>query len=121
MAHTPGNWVAQAYHVTAMDTGDTITPMGGAEVKVDCCIVPRVEGRTDAEALANARLIAASPALLAACEHVREALSVRADYWQNDPDQYGYLLDALDSVVAAISQASPPRARPTYRVADLKG
>jgi hypothetical protein len=49
-------------------------------------------------------MFAAAPELLAALDHCREALAVRADYWQNDIEEYGYLLDALEAAEKALAK-----------------
>lgn len=60
-AHTPGPWKLSEEDTGMNDSGTILDPYGHV-------IVTDVYGRTDDEAEANARLIAAAPDLLAACK-----------------------------------------------------
>lgn len=110
--HTEGPWYYDTNDKINPDrSGGIVRDLGedaahevGCEICTELIAEVCVSGALG-QADADGRLIAAAPELLEALEHCREALSIRADYWANDPEQYGYLLDALDSSDAAIAKA----------------
>jgi hypothetical protein len=70
MKHTPGPWEAVGTVVQTVRTAD-----GGGFLVADC---PNIEvGTPMPDRLANARLIAAAPELLAVCKELLECL----EYW----------------------------------------
>ena len=89
--HTPGTW-----YYTASDEDGLVY---GAN---DTLILPHlILGRTPAEQHANARLIAAAPDLLAACEAVMEALeNMTTDNFSRGADK-----PCRDMMAAAIKKA----------------
>ena len=84
-AHTPGPWV-----IGNACASQVFVPCGGALQNV-CA-----PGRTDAERCANARLIAAAPDLLAACER-----AARHFTRHSTPEAQGVACDILDAIAKA--------------------
>lgn len=104
--HTPGPW---KIHLWAEHTDWPCYDIDSPDGKRIAQVEPVEDGNDEAplpteQIAANARLIAAAPDLAEALKHLQEALAVRADYWQNDPDQFGYLLDALDAARDALAK-----------------
>jgi hypothetical protein len=90
--HTPGPW-----RVTARDCGDNI--FGGKDGSLR---IANTYGTTElSEGAANARLIAAAPELLAACEAV---LHEHDDTYDGGPISSG-MVDAVELLRAAIAAA----------------
>jgi len=101
-AHTPGPWTFHPYlwdgrygHKEQVITTGHTPPKFIGSVPVE------IEGELCPEGQANARLIAAAPDLLAACEQCAEWADLIA---QNYPDMAG-LLRGLQAARAAIAQA----------------
>lgn len=64
--HTAGEWYASGIHVQTKADHDNY--------------VCKAEGDTQAQAEANARLIAASPTLLSSLENAVEAMTINSDF-----------------------------------------
>lgn len=94
MAHTPGPWTVQGQAVLS----DRPYPEWKqiAEVRIG-----NAENWSDPEGESNARLIAASPDLLAACH---EAVSAITYLLSNDDDEPNYA-ETLSKLAAAIAKA----------------
>ncbi len=93
--HTPGPW-----HTIPANTGEKATdilacPDGDPEGRLVCA----VHDTADTEGEANARLICAAPALLAACE------SLVAAHDAYRADDAGVSDDVLDAIMAQIRAA----------------
>ena len=110
---TPGPWKADGFHVAAMDVGKL--PNG---VPYDHCIVERTDGPTEAEAMLNARLIAAAPDLLAACQCERDdgmdgnilreaAETLRCRGLGRQADRLERKADAEDAAIALATKEQP--------------
>lgn len=100
--HTPGNWIAvqilpDIINIRSTETGNPVPGPGGFTVKPG-----------DPEALANARLTAAGPQLLAALKRLSFAAACR-DNTQGDPcrliQAQSELLQANQEAIAAIHAA----------------
>jgi hypothetical protein len=74
MKHTPGTWMVS--DIPTRDRRISVANDGGAP---DIAVVLSRISRTDAETAANARLIAAAPALLAALIELRYACTEKAE------------------------------------------
>lgn len=80
---TPGPWTKEKN-----DWGSGFYVIAGH--KQVCGVNQRLAGITESEAEANARLIAAAPQLLAACEPVDAAAAMKTPFWEEDwnPDAH---------------------------------
>lgn len=97
MAHTPGPWEARSRGLSdntlVIAAVHSDPPIGRREIAVLRPSEDRRYGPSDDEDQANARLMAAAPALLAACKLV-------ADRWER-----GDLAEAARACAAAVDQA----------------
>lgn len=97
MKHTPAPWKAGARSVSAPETEDRLG--------LDC----RLYGGNAGDNRANARLIAASPDLLAALRRLIAALDAHATVHAADGDDVARMLEyaqAEDAARAAIAKAT---------------
>lgn len=75
MEHTQGNWnVGTA-------AGGSVCVRENGRCNAEIAIICTAEGRTVKEVKANAKLIAAAPELLAACEEAKELIRVARRYF----------------------------------------
>lgn len=92
-AHTAGTWRTQT-------TDDNRLVVYSVDAGVPLCLLPRNDGIHAAEHSANARLIAAAPDLLEACENVCEMIERHQDLIPVDAkvanDGYAMLKSATD-------------------------
>lgn len=95
MKHTPGPWK----FVTDFRCGDgSLAP--GVMSEAAGCAVAWPHGRSDVEEIANGRLIALAPQMLAACEYMLKHGFERK--WDGDERAFSMLQD----IVKAIGEAS---------------
>lgn len=104
MAHTPGPWVVHRYwasddthyHGVMARASDD-----GREVRVCSCLPISDDGQVGGESNCNARLIAAAPELLAACEQA--AIWMTGDVGDSElqiAEQGSIVLQLIDSAIA---------------------
>ncbi len=94
-AHTPGPWSA----FTAQVSQFSKTSRGTVAVEQTRAVVAELPARATAETEANARLIAAAPDLLAACQRI-------ADWIEESDGDTGSMVRAdAEAVRAAIAKA----------------
>jgi hypothetical protein len=98
--HTPGPWNREAF-------GIWHTNEKGENRRVACAEIDRGEGpykpSNEAEVVANARLIAAAPELLAACIEAEEAACIAAIHQHPDTAE---ILPWVKRIRAAIAKAT---------------
>jgi hypothetical protein len=101
-AHTPGQWVAKH----AEDGCGDIGIVGGDGVVAECFNeIRKARENAKDECLANARLIAAAPDLLAALQELSTAAD-NLDPQAGVPIGYQRLLDAVSAADAVILKAT---------------
>ena len=95
MNHTPGEWIVSKLK---NPSGDDNVYVETDNELVICEVGGFVIGPE--EALANARLIAASPALLEACKETSVQLSyLIEEFGEDDQEDLGYIIMRLDTTI----------------------
>lgn len=98
--HTPGPWYAPPLPASGTDLGIMHLPQNKAPVLVALVVIDEDDPQTDDEHAANARLIAAAPDLLAACDRLMVAWEERGVSTAHD------WADAVSMARAAIAKAT---------------
>lgn len=108
---TPGRWKLQRYagHNAEKDWPGKIVSEHGVEIYAGPFSFRALRGRTDEEAEANARLIAAAPSLFAACQDALKLLDNRGGNFVRVRHALVRALVAADPVVIP---APKPKAKP---------
>jgi hypothetical protein len=108
-SHTPAPWTRIAH--TNGRLGETICFLGSDEFTATdiCTVMPEDEhGEAQHVAEANARLIAAAPELLRACEAAIVAICGQQQWLAvQHPHVWGRLMDATNTLGEAIEKAVP--------------
>lgn len=115
--HTPGPWIVVKQHGAARDFGrlycvatDPQTLQGRYGAVADVCGPGELSMTVDDQAaLDNARLIAASPALLGVCQACLHQLSTDSDLDEvTAPEKYRELVAGLKAAIYAADPGFPP-------------
>lgn len=102
--HTPGPWMtgeSMDRRIFGLGSPEHVYAEGGARMVADCCRGDRESGE------ANARLIAAAPDLLAACEQAAEYLRPWADLDRPTGPVAHDLVSWLDAAIAKARALAP--------------
>lgn len=105
-AHTPGPWTIQGNHCPEIIAHSGTTDCPRTIAIVDPVHTPRVLNRD--EAVANARLIAAAPELLEACQVMVEWDAREQDHAVDFAERMRMCIEAFDKARAAIAKATQP-------------